>query len=130
MYLMRASTRRSAHEAWRASRVAEETAQELLRRLDVFAVTVGQTSPFRIDAPPALEAPKALVLDAESRDSAARATRLAGLEVEEALEDRRRAGAIRLALAGVEQDHARRTRPDVVGAPRRATATAAPRSAV
>ena len=68
----------------------------------------------RIDAPPALEAPEALLPDAQSRNTAARATRVAGLEIKEALEHRFRPGAVGLALAAVEEDETGRPRSQLV----------------
>src|SRR5207249_2154176 len=100
-----------------------------LRRLELFAVGIGQASALRIHAPPALEAPQALVAEAQARDPAAGAPRLARLEVEIALEHRRRAAPIGLALPGVEQDQTARAGPDLVDDARTAAATSAARRA-
>src|SRR2546423_11069256 len=75
-YRKRASTRRSAHEARAAARIPQESAQHALRRLEILAVGIGQTGPFRIDSPPTLEAPEALVADPQTREIAAGAARL------------------------------------------------------
>src|SRR5205823_13839468 len=85
----------------------------------------GEACLLRIGAPPALESPHAIVPDAQPRDTVPRPARLAGLEIEEALEHRRRAGPVGLAFAAIEQDHDRRARTDLVVALARRTRAAA-----
>jgi hypothetical protein len=80
----------------------------------LLAVVRRETGVRWIETPPALESPEALVADPESWYPRPASTRIARFEVEEPLEDGRRARAVRLALARVEQDHARRPRTDLV----------------
>jgi hypothetical protein len=107
-------------------RVAHETTQHSLGFLELGAVGVGQARPRRVKAPPALEAPQALVTHSQARDARPGSARLAGLEVEEALEAGGLTGPVGLAFAAVEQDQARCAGADLVGgrpraAPRRST---------
>ena len=97
-----------------ATGVAQQAAQQLLALLDLDPIGLGEPGVLRIRTPPALEPPEALVSDAQPRYARAASARVPGLEVEEALEHRRRAGAVGLALSGIEQDHARRSRPDLI----------------
>jgi hypothetical protein len=80
----------------------------------LLAVVRRQAGTRWIEAPPALEAPEALVADAQPRDPSAAPAGISGLEVEEALEHGGGPGAIGLALAGVEEDQAGRARADLV----------------
>src|SRR4051812_26254264 len=105
---------RLADSARAAPRVAQQAAKQALRGLEIGPVGVGQTTALRIDAPPALEAPEALVADAQARNARARAARVARFEVEEALKERLGAAAVGLSLAAVEEDDARRARAYVV----------------
>src|SRR6185503_17842221 len=73
-----------------------------------------QTGTRGIEAPPALEAPEALVAHAQPRYPRAASARVARLEVEEPFEDGGCTSPVGLALSAVEQDHARRSRADLV----------------
>jgi hypothetical protein len=80
----------------------------------LLAVVRRHTGTLRIDPPPALEAPEALVPYPKARDAEAAPSHFTGLEVEEALEDGGRPGSVGLAFAAVEQDDARRSGTDLV----------------
>ena len=67
-----------------------------------------------VEAPPALESPEALLAEPQARDPGPGPAELAGLEVEEAFEAGCLAGAVGLALAEVEKDHAGRPRADLI----------------
>src|SRR6266852_191099 len=117
----------SAGEALRPLRISHQTPQQSLGFFDLGAVRVAQTAPPRIEPPPALEAPEALLGHPQTRDPGAGAPELARLEVEKALEARGLPGAVGLALAAVEEDHDRRTRADLVVRAHRPAARGTPR---
>jgi hypothetical protein len=93
----------------------------------LLAVVRRHTGTLGINAPPAFEAPEALVADAQARDPEAAAPHIAGLEVEEAFEDRRRPGPVGLAFSAVHQDDARRPGTDLVSPALRTPAPVAAR---
>ena len=105
-YRKRASTWRSADRSRAATGVAKKATEQPFGGLQVLMVGVRQARALRVEAPPALEAPEALLADPQARDAAVRAAWLAGLEVKEALEQRRRPAAVGLALTAVEKDNA------------------------
>ena len=90
--------------------VPQQPAQEALRRFELLVVARRQPLARRIEPPPTLEAPHALIADAQPRDALSGAARIAGLRIEEALEDRLRGRAVRLAFAAVEDDDRGRAR--------------------
>src|SRR6266852_5640369 len=97
----------SAGEALRPLRISHQTPQQSLGFFDLGAVRVAQTAPPRIEPPPALEAPEALLGHPQTRDPGA--------------------GAPELARAAVEEDHDRRTRADLVVRAHRPAARGTPR---
>src|SRR5437867_12669536 len=104
----------SARDALRAPRIAHQTTQQSPGFLDLGAVRVAQTSPLGIEAPPALEAPEALLGHPQARDPGAGAPELASFEVEKALEARGLSGAVGRALEAVEEEPDRGTGPDLI----------------
>src|SRR4051812_902884 len=88
-YRKRASTRRSANESGAATCVAKKATQQPFGRLQLLAVAVGHARALGVDPPPALEAPQALVADAQAWDAGSGAPGPARPEVEEAPELRR-----------------------------------------
>jgi len=105
--------------------IADQATQQLLALLHLYAVRVGQSGVTRIRTPPTLETPQSLRRlgldrgrrrwarshDTKTGHSVAGATRVTGLEIEEAFEQGGGAGAIGLALATIHDDHARRPGP-------------------
>jgi hypothetical protein len=109
----------SARDAGRSPHVALESTQHSLGFLEFGPIRVDEAAPLRVEPPPALETPQALIADPEAWDARAGTARLAGLEVEKALEAGGLTRPVGLAFAAVEEDHARRARADVVGDPDR-----------
>src|SRR5260221_131927 len=132
---MRLTSTMSSSRFWRYASSAAAV------ELDLDPVGVGQAGVRGVGAPPALEAPETLVgrdrgrrfarrrpHDTKARHPISGATRIAGLEIEEALEHGGRAGAVRLTFAAVHDDHAGRTRTQLIGRTRDRRATAALRT--
>jgi len=117
----------SARDALRAPRIAHQTTQQSLGFFDLGAVGVAQAAPLRIEPPPALEAPEALLGHPKARDPGPGAPELARFEVEKALKGRGLPGTVGLALAAVEEDHDRCTGADLIRCAHRPTASRAPR---
>ena len=89
----------SARNARGTPGVAHEAAQQTFGLLKLGPVGLPQPGALRIEAPPALEPPQALVRDPEARDTGSGAAQLPRLEVEEALEAGSLAGPVRLAFS-------------------------------
>lgn len=108
---------RSAHrERGPPARIAGETAEQLLRRFELLAVSVGETCPRRVGPPPDLEAPDTLGRpEAKPGYPEARAPGIARLEVEEPLERGGGTATVGLAFPAVKEHQAGRTRPEIVG---------------
>src|SRR4029079_7325977 len=70
-YRKRASTRRSADQSRAATCVAKKATKQPFGGLQLLAIAVGHARALAVDAPPALETPKALVADPQAGNPAA-----------------------------------------------------------